>query len=47
VVGATKSAHLQDAIRALDLTLDADEVARVEAPYRPHRILGHPDPRPS
>ena len=47
VIGATKLAHLQDAIRSLDLTLDADEVARVEAPYRPHRILGHPDPRPS
>jgi aryl-alcohol dehydrogenase-like predicted oxidoreductase len=47
VIGATKLAHLQDAIQALQVTLDADEMARVEAPYRPHRILGHPDPRPT
>jgi 1-deoxyxylulose-5-phosphate synthase len=41
IVGATRLAHLEDAIAAVDLTLDDAEAARLEAPYRPHRILGH------
>ena len=41
IVGATRLAHLEDALAAVDLTLDDAEVARLEAPYRPHRILGH------
>ena len=41
VVGATKLRHLEDAIAAVDVTLSEDEVARLEAPYRPHPILGH------
>jgi aryl-alcohol dehydrogenase-like predicted oxidoreductase len=41
IVGATKLAHLDDAIAALDLHLDDAEVARLEAPYRPHPVLSH------
>ncbi|HVQ97024.1 MAG TPA: aldo/keto reductase [Mycobacteriales bacterium] len=41
IVGATKLGHLQDAVAAVDVTLTADEVARLEAPYRPHPVLGH------
>jgi 1-deoxyxylulose-5-phosphate synthase len=41
IVGATRLAHLDDAIAALDLQLTGDEVARLEAPYRPHPVLGH------
>jgi len=41
VVGATKLQHLEDAIAAVDVTLSEDEVARLEAPYRPHKIAGH------
>jgi 1-deoxyxylulose-5-phosphate synthase len=41
IVGATKLRHLDDAIAAVDLTLSADEVVRLEAPYRPHPVLGH------
>jgi 1-deoxyxylulose-5-phosphate synthase len=41
VVGATKLRHLEDAIAAVDVTLSEDEVARLEAPYRPHPVLGH------
>jgi aryl-alcohol dehydrogenase-like predicted oxidoreductase len=41
IVGATRLAHLDDAIAAVDLTLDDAERARLEAPYRPHRVLGH------
>jgi 1-deoxyxylulose-5-phosphate synthase len=43
IVGATRLSHLEDAIAAIDVTLSDDEVARLEAPYRPHPILGHPD----
>lgn len=35
IVGATKLSHLEDAIAALDLTLTADEVSALEAPYSP------------
>ena len=41
IVGATKPRHLEDAVAAVDLTLSEDEVARLEAPYRPHPVLGH------
>jgi 1-deoxyxylulose-5-phosphate synthase len=41
IVGATKLRHIDDALAAVDLTLDADEVARLEGSYRPHPVLGH------
>jgi aryl-alcohol dehydrogenase-like predicted oxidoreductase len=41
IVGATKLGHLDDAVAAVDLTLTAEEVARLEAPYRPHPVIGH------
>lgn len=41
IVGATKAQHVADAIAALDLHLSDKEASRMEAPYRPHRILGH------
>ena len=41
IVGATKLAHLEDALAAAELTLGADEIARLEEPYRPHPVLGH------
>jgi aryl-alcohol dehydrogenase-like predicted oxidoreductase len=41
IVGATKLRHLEDAIAATDVTLSEGEVARLEAPYRPHPVLGH------
>ncbi|WP_432829435.1 aldo/keto reductase [Dactylosporangium sp. CA-092794] len=41
IVGATKLHHLEDAIAAAELTLDEKEIERLEAPYVPHRILGH------
>jgi aryl-alcohol dehydrogenase-like predicted oxidoreductase len=39
IIGATKLQHLEDAIGALDITLGADEVATLEAPYRPRPFL--------
>jgi aryl-alcohol dehydrogenase-like predicted oxidoreductase len=41
IVGATKLTHLDAAVRALDVTLSGEEMARLEAPYRPHGIRGH------
>ena len=41
IVGATKAQHLDDAVMAVDVTLTDDEVTRLEAPYRPHPVLGH------
>jgi len=41
IVGATKSRHVDDAVAAVEVTLSEDEVARLEAPYRPHPIIGH------
>jgi aryl-alcohol dehydrogenase (NADP+) len=40
VIGATKTRHISDAIAALQLTLTPEEVARLEAPYQPHPVLG-------
>jgi len=40
IVGATKTGHLEEAIAALDIALDADEVKKLEEPYRPHAVLG-------
>lgn len=41
IVGATKPNHLADALAAVSLKLDADEVKALEEPYRPHPVLGH------
>ena len=41
IVGATKAVQLDDAIAALEVKLAADEIARLEAPYVPHPVLGH------
>jgi 1-deoxyxylulose-5-phosphate synthase len=41
IVGASHVWQLEEAIRALDLALTRDESATLEAPYRPHPVLGH------
>jgi aryl-alcohol dehydrogenase-like predicted oxidoreductase len=41
IVGATKVAHVEDALAAETLELTPDEVARLEEPYVPHAISGH------
>ncbi len=41
IVGATRLRHLDDAAAAVEVALSVEEVARLEAPYRPHPILGH------
>jgi len=41
IVGASKLPHLDELVAALDLRLAPDDVAFLESPYEPHRILGH------
>ena len=41
IVGATQLRYLEDAIAATDVQLTEHEVRTLEAPYRPHPILGH------
>jgi aryl-alcohol dehydrogenase-like predicted oxidoreductase len=41
IIGATKMAHLDQAIAALEIKLDEAEVKRLEEPYQPHPVLGH------
>ena len=41
IVGVTRPQHLVDAVAAVDLTLDADEVEELGAGYVPHAIAGH------
>ena len=38
IVGATKVHHLADAMAALDITLSADEIESLEAPYTPKAV---------
>jgi aryl-alcohol dehydrogenase (NADP+) len=41
IVGASKMNHLDDAVKALDIKLDAEELAALAEPYQPHPVLGH------
>ena len=41
IIGATKSHHIEDAVKALEIKLDTEELKALETPYQPHPILGH------
>ncbi|MGZ4778177.1 MAG: aldo/keto reductase [Thermoanaerobaculia bacterium] len=41
IVGASKMAHLEQALAALEIPLTAEEITFLEAQYRPHAVLGH------
>lgn len=41
IVGVSSVAQLEQASAALEIALTAEEVAALEAPYRPHSIAGH------
>jgi aryl-alcohol dehydrogenase-like predicted oxidoreductase len=41
IIGASKMYQLEEAIGALDVSLDAEEIAALEAPYTPHTVRGH------
>jgi aryl-alcohol dehydrogenase-like predicted oxidoreductase len=40
IIGATKLAHLEQAVGALDLTLSADDLTYLEEAYVPHNVVG-------
>ncbi|ETT66980.1 aldo/keto reductase [Paenibacillus sp. FSL H8-0457] len=40
IVGATKISHLEDAAAALTVKLTPEEMASLEEPYIPHRVVG-------
>jgi aryl-alcohol dehydrogenase (NADP+) len=41
IIGASKPHHLEEALKALELKLTADELKSLADPYRPHPVLGH------
>ena len=41
IIGASKLYQLEDALTALQIKLTEDEIQRLEAPYKPHPVLGH------
>jgi aryl-alcohol dehydrogenase-like predicted oxidoreductase len=41
IVGTTRLEQLEELVQAVDLTLDAEIVARLEKPYQPHSVVGH------
>ena len=41
IVGATKESHLEDAVKALDVTLTKEEIKYLEEVYVPHKIMGY------
>ncbi|MGN6548880.1 MAG: aldo/keto reductase [Pararhizobium sp.] len=40
IIGASKPHHLDDAVAALSLALDAEEIEALEEPYVPHPLVG-------
>ncbi|MFF7146418.1 aldo/keto reductase [Streptomyces sp. SID2888] len=47
LIGATKLAHLQDAVAAVDVPLTEEHVKRLETGYRPHPVVGPSEPKSS
>jgi 1-deoxyxylulose-5-phosphate synthase len=41
IIGASKMHHLEDAVRALEVKLSAEELKALAEPYEPHPVLGH------
>ena len=40
IIGATKTKYLDDAVGAFDVLLTAEDVAYIDEPYQPHKIVG-------
>jgi aryl-alcohol dehydrogenase-like predicted oxidoreductase len=40
VIGATRIEHIEEAVAALDVKLDAEDLRRLETPYSPHPLMG-------
>ena len=46
IVGTTRIEQMEELAAAVDLTLDEETIAALEAPYVPHPVLGHEQPAP-
>lgn len=46
IVGVSKIWQLEELAAAVDLTLDDETIARLEAPYLAHPVIGHEQPAP-
>lgn len=46
IVGATKLAHLEQLVDAVEIELSDEQLERLESHYTPHPILGHKQPTP-
>lgn len=46
VIGATKTSYLDDAAGAFNIKLTAEDIAYLEEPYVPHKIIGVIDKNP-
>jgi len=45
IVGTTRVEHLREALDAVAIRLDAEEIEAMEAPYRPHTVSGYVPPK--
>ena len=40
IIGASKPHHLDDAVKALDVKLSAEEIVQLEELYKPRAVVG-------
>jgi 1-deoxyxylulose-5-phosphate synthase len=41
IVGCSRDGHVNDAVHAATFRLTVEDIAMIEAPYLPHRVIGH------
>lgn len=41
IIGASRMAHLEEAVATVNIKLSSADIAYLEDPYQPHPILGH------
>lgn len=41
IIGVTKAQHVEEAVAAVGVRLDLEDIRRLESPYKPHPIIGH------
>jgi aryl-alcohol dehydrogenase-like predicted oxidoreductase len=40
IIGGTKLEYVRDAVKSLEMVLDAEEIKYLEEPYLPHKVTG-------
>ncbi|MDN7195527.1 aldo/keto reductase, partial [Klebsiella pneumoniae] len=40
IIGPSRQEQLDDLLQAVDLTLSAEQIDKLEAPYQPHPVVG-------